>query len=279
MYIYNILLSCPEICNRHANRYINLIKSRDVNRELEYSENHHILPKSLFPEHKDNSDNIIALTAKEHYLAHRILLRVFPKSIEMFYAFWCMCNGWQNTKDHKRHIPFVSSRLYSELKLVRSLETSKRMQANNHLASQEVKDKIIEMYGGLGNGSEIIFARHKQTMLLLYGYENFFQTPEFIEKNRQATIERNKDLEYRKSQGKKISKSLESVDRKGENNSFYGKSHSEDTKDKIRLTKLGKIWPKFSCLCCHKVMGSNNFTQHMRTHTDSEQNNHHQCQY
>lgn len=42
-----------------------------------YTENHHILPKSVFPEYKDCSWNIIKLTAYNHLMAHYYLHKAF----------------------------------------------------------------------------------------------------------------------------------------------------------------------------------------------------------
>jgi hypothetical protein len=279
MEIYSVLLSHPDVCSRYAARYIKFITTRSNVRELSYTEKHHILPKSMFPDYARNTSNIVALSAREHYLAHRLLTRVFPTSSEMKYAFWCMCNGWQDSITQNRNIPKVNSRVYSEAK---SLVLPDMIRRGKLLSDPLLREKshaaLREIYGGVGNGSDIIFTKQKETMLRTYGYDNIFLVPDFIEKNRQATIDRNKDSEYRKSQGLKIAKALESVDRKGENNSFYGKTHSDETKDKIRAAKTGKTYPQFSCLCCRKTMGANNFTQHTRRH-DLKQLNDNQSEY
>lgn len=49
-------------------------------------EKHHILPVSLFPEFKKNKDNIIKLSARQHFLAHWMLAK-FTNSPEMWFAF------------------------------------------------------------------------------------------------------------------------------------------------------------------------------------------------
>jgi hypothetical protein len=59
--------------NKYTMWYNELISSR-LNRvvlEHAYYENHHILPKSLGG--SNNSDNMILLTAKEHFIAHLLL--------------------------------------------------------------------------------------------------------------------------------------------------------------------------------------------------------------
>lgn len=52
-------------------RYVELIDS--VRETTGYTESHHILPKSLFPEFEKDTQNIVELTPSEHYLAHKYL--------------------------------------------------------------------------------------------------------------------------------------------------------------------------------------------------------------
>ena len=59
-----------------------------------YYEQHHILPRSLFPDYESDRNNLVLLTAKEHFIAHKLLTEIWPGQ-EMAYAFWrmCCCNG------------------------------------------------------------------------------------------------------------------------------------------------------------------------------------------
>ena len=57
--------------------YNDLIQKRLVKRidhSQCYCEYHHIKPRSIYPELIDEQSNIVALTAKEHYVAHHILV-------------------------------------------------------------------------------------------------------------------------------------------------------------------------------------------------------------
>lgn len=98
MDILNILKSKPH--NLHyLNRYYNFIlgcieKNKTLDKSV-YTENHHICPKSddLFPEYTDTTHshkwNNIALTGKQHFIAHRILWKTYVWS-GMTYSFYCM---------------------------------------------------------------------------------------------------------------------------------------------------------------------------------------------
>jgi hypothetical protein len=54
-----------------------------------YTEKHHILPKSLYPEYSKNKENLVKLTAREHFICHWLLTKIIndPKTI---YAFQMM---------------------------------------------------------------------------------------------------------------------------------------------------------------------------------------------
>jgi len=52
-----------------------------------YIEKHHIIPRSLGG--TDDASNIVALSGREHYVAHLLLAR-FTKCREMIYALWMM---------------------------------------------------------------------------------------------------------------------------------------------------------------------------------------------
>lgn len=82
--------------------YINIIAfalERDY--LLTYTENHHILPKSM--RGTDDLYNIVALTAKEHFVCHHLLTK-FTVGItkgKLSYAFMCMCNSQKNKFQHR----------------------------------------------------------------------------------------------------------------------------------------------------------------------------------
>ena len=70
-----------------------------------YKEKHHILPKSLGG--SNNKDNLIYLTAKEHYICHLLLVRIYQKNPiaykKMLYALFRLgnCNKHYNSNTYK----------------------------------------------------------------------------------------------------------------------------------------------------------------------------------
>lgn len=78
-----------------------------------YYELHHIKPKSLFPELKNDADNLVLLTSREHYLAHALLCKIYadgPWHFKMCAAFIRFCTGNVENKI------YGSSRLYEQFK-------------------------------------------------------------------------------------------------------------------------------------------------------------------
>lgn len=62
-----------------------------------YFESHHIVPKSLGG--SNSPENMVLLTAKEHYVCHRLLAYMYPPGTDgyrkMTYAWWRMATGKQ----------------------------------------------------------------------------------------------------------------------------------------------------------------------------------------
>jgi hypothetical protein len=233
-------------------------------------ETHHICPKALFPEFeclKQHTWNSAELSPRAHYIAHKILVKVFPTSKEMIYAFWCMSNSFKTSEQYRDYK--ISSKQYSEIKDKISELQSIRLKENNPWKDQSVKEKawetIITIYGGLGNSSQTIHDKQKKTMLDTYGVDNIFKYPDFIKQNSEQCSLRWADEEYKKSTSAAIREALASIDRSGENNSFYDKTHSEESRRKISDSKSGVPHIRFSCLNCRFELGVNNSTKHFRS--------------
>ena len=80
--------------------YFNLVNSRKLlARTNIYTETHHIIPKSIYgkgimkDEHivdVNDDENLVKLTAREHFIAHWLLHRLFPENKKLQGAFWAM---------------------------------------------------------------------------------------------------------------------------------------------------------------------------------------------
>lgn len=88
-------------------------------RNTGYFEKHHILPKSIGG--NNEKENLVKFTAKEHFIAHLLLTRIYPKGSternKMIFALWRMANGKHKFK--------LCSRIYESLRKEFANATSK----------------------------------------------------------------------------------------------------------------------------------------------------------
>ena len=91
-----------------------IISRRKQNPASGYTENHHIIPKSLGG--NDLPPNLVALTAKEHYICHLLLTKIYKDDYrsfgKMLKAFIMMSNC--NSSNQQR---YISAKLYEEKKI------------------------------------------------------------------------------------------------------------------------------------------------------------------
>jgi hypothetical protein len=77
----------------YKEEYDLIIQNRLQNPYDGYTENHHILPKCLFPELKnlkEHPENSVMLSAKEHFECHILLHKIYPKSVGLQNAAFLM---------------------------------------------------------------------------------------------------------------------------------------------------------------------------------------------
>ena len=98
-----------------------------------YRENHHIIPKCMGG--SNNKENLVYLTAEEHYVAHQLLIKIYPQEYKLKLAMKRMCvsNGIQ-LRNNK-----MFGWIRKEIALGISLSNTGRKLGPR---PQEVKDKI-----------------------------------------------------------------------------------------------------------------------------------------
>jgi hypothetical protein len=113
-----------------------MLKARSENRVKNigvYYEAHHIIPRCLGGEGTTSQwsthPNIILLTAKEHFVAHKLLCEIYPNNDKLNSAYWLMVIAKSDNQDRNYKI---TSREYERIK------------------SEIAEDKKI-LYSGYGN--------------------------------------------------------------------------------------------------------------------------------
>jgi hypothetical protein len=168
-----------------------------------YKEKHHIVPKCLGG--TDDISNLVDLTAREHFIIHLLLCKIYPKNRKLSNAVWMMANVKREYQD--RYIP--SSRLYEIARLEYSKNSSGEgnpMFGKNHSneTKQKQRESKIDAYKKEGN-------------------------PFYGKKHSKETIEKIK---------MSISKKGKTSGRKGKVNSEeHNKKASESLKERWRLKK------------------------------------------
>lgn len=77
-----------------------------------YYERHHIVPKCLGG--NDDPDNLVYLTAREHFIAHKLLREIYPKNKGLRLAVWVFVNKMQSHTQQRNYR--ISSREYEQAK-------------------------------------------------------------------------------------------------------------------------------------------------------------------
>lgn len=86
-----------------------------------YTENHHIIPKCFGG--TNEKDNLVRLTAREHFLVHRLLAKIYPSNKSILYAVYMMSHTDQNGG-------YICAREYERLKIILSKEVSERFKGS-----------------------------------------------------------------------------------------------------------------------------------------------------
>lgn len=96
--------------NKYTKWYFAIIENRKNHKAFGYCENHHIIPKSLGG--NNSKDNIVSLTAKEHFICHRLLVKMTTGQdrVKMSFAIRCMMNI-ENDRQHRYKITSRSREL------------------------------------------------------------------------------------------------------------------------------------------------------------------------
>ena len=140
--------------NKYTKMYYSIVdnaKSRTLSKET-YTEKHHIIPKSIGGD--NNKENIVKLTAREHFIAHWLLTKMVavemrPKLIYALYMMRSVKAGQQ------RYFTKITARVYSTLKNKRkhSTETKAKMsiarkgKLNHYYGKKHTEENLQKMRG------------------------------------------------------------------------------------------------------------------------------------
>lgn len=91
------------------------IIERAKSRKLEgYKERHHIVPRCMGG--TDDSENLVDLTAREHFIIHKLLCMIYPDNNKLFFAYRMMA-VMKNSYDNERTY-IVGAREFERIRLL-----------------------------------------------------------------------------------------------------------------------------------------------------------------
>lgn len=175
-------------------------QDRQLPKEV-YTEKHHIVPKCLGG--TNEKSNLTILTAREHFLVHYILTRIYPNNSKIWNACFRMCHSG---KGQQRLVP--NSKLYEFIK-------------TEWISTK--KGKTWEELFGIEKASNMK-QECSQRML------NQIVTDQKREKCRLINLGRTRSDETKKMIGK-----YSSERQQGKGNVMFGKKHSEKSKRQMSL--------------------------------------------
>ena len=187
------------------------IIERAKSRILEgYVEKHHIIPRCMGG--SDEDGNIVALTAREHFICHRLLVKMHPANKGLHLAVYFMSNTRKGLR--------VSARTYTELRE----GASEAVRGSKH--SQETKRKMSESMKGRS-------AHNKGKKVSEETKRKISEAKKGIKKAPHTEETKRKLSEARK--GKKVSEET----KRRISETLKGRKTSEETKRKMSEAKKG----------------------------------------
>ena len=181
-----------------------------------YTESHHILPESLGG--FNGESNITVLTAREHFICHWLLIKIYKEGE----AHWKMLNALRimraESSKHKRYKTKITARVYAKLKSEYSLLQSERMRGKNNPmynrpVSEEVRKGRSDRASGDNNPAKRSGVGAKISEVKT-GVKRAPFTEEWLHNM--------------------------SIAKLGENNHRYGVEVTNETREKIRQTAIGR---------------------------------------
>lgn len=115
--------------NKYTRWYFEIIRNNQNIIHEGYFEKHHIIPRSLGG--SDNQNNIIKLTAREHFICHWLLTKTVKKNSNHYYSLYKAYNMMTlSSNNHERYN--ITSNVYNTIKKTMSKIKSETLRGKNN---------------------------------------------------------------------------------------------------------------------------------------------------
>jgi hypothetical protein len=205
-----------------------------------YYENHHIVPKCL--NGTNNKENLVLLTAREHYIAHKLLTFIYPDNRKLACAFFRMAHG-----KNKEIVSLSDYEYAKKLKSRIPISEETKLKMKNALNGRYVNKTWEERYG------KEIASRMKKFMKERTGEKHPCT-------GTHRTIETKKKM-VKSSEGKKKSKThCENISKSCKGKTWVERYGKEIANQMIEKRKKNEK----PCEYCKKLISPNVFERHMK---------------
>lgn len=201
-----------------------------------YYEKHHIIPKCMGG---DNSkENLVLLTAREHFIVHWLLHRIHPENAKLAFSFWKMCFGNHNKKNLNVNLK-ISSLSFQEAREANSKFLSiinksknnawKNKTEHSKISKEKIKKSNIDYWHNKRTSEEKITWNNSCSIRSKEQFKNMSKESILKWKNNIKKSYRNKTQDEKNEINKKRSLKLSKYSLlvyKYNDNSFVGKFES-----------------------------------------------------
>lgn len=199
----------------HLEEYNKIINFRKTNplTEDQYDEKHHIVPKSICPILKDSPENIVKLSAQEHFLAH--------------YHLWLAFRDELKEKTWAKKMCYAFSRMKQQLLKCDDVESMAKLYKEVRVEFAKVHSETLKGHRSWSKGKPSPWKGRHPT-----------------EETRKKMSDAHKDKSpWNKGKHSIYSKeALERMAQHGSRNPNFGKHLSEETKLKISQANKGRVF-------------------------------------
>lgn len=230
------------IDNKYTRIYNKIIQQAQSKTILQtYIEKHHIIPRSLGG--TDCKNNLVFLTAKEHYICHLLL----PKMLEGKNKYKMLCAILRMAHSNQKQRIKIPSRIYEHIKKEKA-----RMQ------SQIYRGECNPFYGR--NHSERTKQKLRESRARQVEKQGGTMTSEARAKLSAAAKGRKQSQTWIEKKKLAVKKTWESEElRNSVSKRFLGKPKTEDHKQKLRKASKDRASrdskPQVQCPYCNKIGG------------------------
>lgn len=249
----------------------------------QYTESHHIIPACMGG--SDRKYNRVELLPEEHYIAHLLLVKIYPSNQKLWYAANMMLNrnnkvyGWVKRKFAQIHSSNMSGRIMSEEARTRMSNSNRgRPKSEDHKKNiGEGNKQQLEYLGKIYNGyNELYNSTGISSHLYQKYYLNGLDPVPYINNNTYGMIKRNIEKPSRAATGmtwynngveeKYFVKGEQpegwSLGRHFNNGSLPGRIVSIETREKLRKSGINR--KKHECEICGVIMDAGNLSKHKK---------------